>query len=341
MNACLSTGGSCGWPRGKNLGGTSVHNGMMYVRGIPRDYNDWAAAGNVGWSWSEVLPYFMCSENNTELDRVDRGYHSSGGPLTVERFPWRPAISEDILSAAAERGYELTDDLNAAKVTGFTVAQTTSKDGVRVSSARAFLRPYRNRRNLDVALNATATKIIIEDLKARGVQYVQNGEMRVARAAREIVVSGGAVNSPQLLLLSGIGPKAHLEAVNVTVVKDLPGVGENLQNHVSYTLSYSIAEPNEYDLNWAAALEYVTYQKGPMASTGLSQLTGRVASKYTTVDNPDLQFYFGGYQAACATTGQVGALLDNDRRSISVSPTNLHPLSRGKLSLSNCYETIS
>lgn len=309
---------------------------MMYVRGHARDYDDWAALGNTGWTWSEVLPYFTCSENNTELARLSRDYHGSGGPLNVERFPWLPAITENILSAAVEKGYGLTDDVNGPRITGFTVAQTNSKDGVRVSSASAFLRPVRDRKNLDIALNATATKILIENSKAVGVQYMQDGQLRTARSTREVIVSGGAVNSPQLLLLSGIGPRAHLEAVKVPVVKDLPGVGENLHNHVSYTLSYTIDEPNEYDLNWAAALEYVTYQKGPMASTGLSQVTGVVASRYTTPDHPDLQFYFGGYQAACATTGEVGALLDNGRRSISVSPTNLHPLSRGTFPCGVC-----
>ncbi|XP_076667384.1 glucose dehydrogenase [FAD, quinone] [Andrena cerasifolii] len=334
-NACLGTGGSCYWPRGKNLGGTSVHNGMMYTRGHAKDFNDWAAMGNEGWSWEEVLPYYTCSENNTEINRVGSKYHSTDGLLTVERFPWRPDISSDILAAAAEKGYPMSEDLNGDQFTGFTIAQTMSKDGVRQSSATAFLRPFRYRRNLQVALNATATKIIIENMKAVGVQFYQDGELRVARAAREVIVSGGAVNSPQLLLLSGIGPKEHLQEVNVTVAKDLPGVGENLQNHVSYTLSFNIDQPNEYELNWAAAVEYISFHKGPMASTGLSQLTGILPSIYTSSEHPDLQLFFGGYQAACSVTGEVGALMDDGRRSISISPTNLHPRSRGTLRLAS------
>ena len=138
------------------------------------------------------------------------------------------------------------------------------------------------------------------------------------------------MGSPHLLLLSGIGPRNHLRAMNVSVVKDLPGVGENLQNHVSYTVGFTINEPNEYDLNWASVTEYIAFQRGPMSSTGLSQITGILPSGYTTLDHPDIQLFFGGYQAACATTGQVGALLDNRRRSISISPTNLQPRSRGK-----------
>ncbi|XP_036151344.1 glucose dehydrogenase [FAD, quinone]-like isoform X1 [Monomorium pharaonis] len=335
MNACLSTGGACSWPRGKNLGGTSVHNGMMYNRGHAKDFDNWAAMGNSGWSWRDVLPYFMCSENNTEIHRVGRRYHSTGGLLTVERFPWKPPIADDILAAAAERGYPISEDLNGDQFTGFSVAQTTSKSGVRVSSASAFLRPVRHRRNLHVSLNAVATKIIIENNKAVGVEFYQDGELRVARATKEVIASGGAVNSPQLLLLSGIGPKEHLQAVNVTVVKDLPGVGENLHNHVSYTLSWTINQPNLYDLTWASATEYIAFQKGPMSSTGLSQLTAMLPSIYTTPDHPDIQLFFGGYQAACATTGKVGASMNDNGRSISMSPTMTHPRSKGKLRLAS------
>ncbi|KYN01283.1 Glucose dehydrogenase [acceptor] [Cyphomyrmex costatus] len=335
MNACLSDGGSCSWPRGKNLGGTSVHNGMMYMRGHAKDFDNWAAMGNHGWSWRDVLPYFTCSENNTEIRRVGRKYHSTGGLLTVERFPWQPEITKDILAAAAERGYPISEDLNGDQFTGFTVAQTTSKSGVRVSSASAFLRPNRNRRNLHISLNATVTKILISNNKAVGVEFYQDGELRVARATKEVIASGGAVNSPQLLLLSGIGPKEHLRAMNVTVVKDLPGVGENLHNHVSYTLSFTINQSNLFDLNWMSVAEYLAFQKGPMSSTGLSQLTGMLPSTYTTKNHPDIQLFFGGYQAACASTGEAGITMDNNGRRISISPTMTQPRSKGKLRLAS------
>ncbi|XP_033217541.1 glucose dehydrogenase [FAD, quinone]-like isoform X2 [Belonocnema kinseyi] len=333
--ACLVTGGSCSWPRGKNLGGTSSHNGMMYIRGHPTDFDNWEALGNRGWSWDEVLPYFMCMENNTELPRVGMKYHLAGGPLNVERFPWQPPITNDILQAVVERGYTLTEDLNGDQFTGFTVAQTNSRNGVRVSSSAAFLRPVRDRRNLHIMLNATAARVIIENNKAVGIQYYKDGEYRAARATKEIIVSGGAVNSPQLLLLSGIGPAAHLKSVNVQVIKDLPGVGENLHNHVSYTISWDINERDEYYLNWAAATEYLNNQRGIMASTGLAQITGIIPSRYTTPEHPDLQFFFGGYQASCATTGEVGALMSNGPRRISISPTHLQPRSKGTLRLAN------
>ncbi|XP_043476404.1 glucose dehydrogenase [FAD, quinone]-like isoform X2 [Leptopilina heterotoma] len=333
--ACLSTDGSCSWPRGKNLGGTSSHNGMMYIRGHPQDFNNWETLGNKGWSWKEVLPYFMCMENNTELHRVGTKYHSAGGPLNVERFSWQPPITNDILKAAEEVGYKLIEDLNGDDVSGFTIAQTNSKNGVRVSSAAAFLRPIRNRRNLHIMLNATVARLIIEDSKAVGVQYYKDGEYRAARVTKEIVVSAGAVNSPQILLLSGIGPAEHLKSVNVQLVKDLPGVGENLHNHVSYTISWSINQRDEYYLNWAAVTEYVSDQKGIMSSTGLAQITGIVPSRYTTNDHPDIQFFFGGYQASCAASGEVGSLMSNDLRRISASPTHLQPRSRGRLRLAS------
>ncbi|XP_057338233.1 glucose dehydrogenase [FAD, quinone]-like isoform X2 [Microplitis mediator] len=304
-NACLSTNGSCGWPRGRNLGGSSVHNGMMYIRGHARDYDDWEFMGNEGWSWRDVLPHFMNMEDNGNIDMVDDKYHSTGGPLRVEKFPWRPSISDDILRAAEDKGFGLSNDLNDDTITGFTIAQSTSKNGVRVSSASAFLRPVRDRPNLDIALNATVTKILIESRRAIGVLYIQ------------------------------VGPKQHLKEIRVPVVNDLAGVGENLQNHVSYTLAYTISQPNEYDLNWAAALEYVSHQRGPMSSTGMSQITGIISSSYSTPDHPDLQFYFGGFQATCATTGQIGTLIDNNLRSISISPTNLHPRSRGFIRLAD------
>ncbi|XP_044593925.1 glucose dehydrogenase [FAD, quinone]-like isoform X1 [Cotesia glomerata] len=334
-NACLSTNGSCGWPRGKNLGGSSVHNGMMYIRGHAKDYDDWESMGNEEWGWRDVLPHFMAMEDNGDIDILDDKYHSTGGPLRIEKFPWRPSISDDIIRAAEEQGFGLSSDLNGDTITGFTIAQSTSKNGVRVSSASAFLRPIRNRRNLHIALNATVTKILIEGRKAVGVQYIQDNELRTARSIREIIVSAGAIGSPHLLLLSGIGPKKHLKEMGVPVVQDLPGVGENLQNHVSYTLTYTINQANEYDLNWAAALEYVSRQRGPMSSTGMSQITGIMSSSYSTPDHPDLQFYFGGFQATCATTGQIGMLIDNTQRSISISPTNLHPRSRGFIHLAD------
>lgn len=148
---------------------------------------------------------------------------------------------------------------------------------------------------------------------------------------KEVIVSGGAVNSPQLLLLSGIGPKEDLKAVGVPLEKHLPGVGENLHNHVAFELPWTINEEDVYDLNWASMVEYIGFKRGPMASTGLSQFTGIVSSKYTTSDHPDLQFFFSGYYATCSETGVVGALKNKEKgRSISITPVNLHPRSRGE-----------
>ncbi|XP_024935915.1 glucose dehydrogenase [FAD, quinone] [Cephus cinctus] len=335
-NACLSNNGSCRWPRGKNLGGCSVHHGMMYSRGNPKDYDGWAALGNEGWSWDEVLPFFLKSENNSEISRVGSKYHGSSGLFPVERFPHQPQMAWEILKAGAEKGYPISEDLNGEQRAGFSVAQTNSKNGVRVSSAAAFLRPFRNRKNLHIALNATVTKILIKDKTAVGVKFIQDGQQHTVKASKEVVVSGGAVNSPQLLLLSGIGPKKDLQAVNVPhVVKDLPGVGQNLQNHVSYTVSWSTNQPNVNDLDWPALVTYLGFQQGPMSSTGLSQVTALLPSSLTTKDDPDIQMFFGGYTAGCSATGDIGAVKGSGFRRVSASPTNIKPLSRGTLKLAS------
>lgn len=160
----------------------------------------------------------------------------------------------------------------------------------------------------------------------------QMGKRYTVYASKEVVISGGAINSPQLLLLSGIGPKKHLEAVRVPLVKDLPGVGQNLHNHVAFALPWTIDEDDVYDLDWDSLSQYFGHRKGPMASTGLSQFTGIWSSSHASAKHPDLQFFFGGYWATCAETGEVGALSSNGKRQISISAVNLHPRSRGDFS---------
>ncbi|XP_015585224.1 glucose dehydrogenase [FAD, quinone] [Cephus cinctus] len=335
--ACLARNGSCYWPRGKNLGGTSVHHGMAYHRGNSKDYERWVAMGNTGWSWEEVMPYFLKSEDNREINRVGNTHHATGGPMPVERFPWQPSFAWDILAAAEEKGYGVTEDLVGDKITGFTVAQTNSKDGVRVSSAAAFLRPHKNRTNLHTALYATATKILFEKKRAVGVEYLLNGEPRSVKVSREVIVSAGTVKSPQLLLLSGIGPEDQLRSMGIEVVQELPGVGENLQNHVSYGLDFVLDEKEYDDLNVHSADQYLRNRTGPMSSTGLAQVTGILASSYTKPDDPDLQIFFAGYQAACKNNIGTSDLLSlgNDQRTVRFTAVNLHTRSRGRLTLAS------
>ncbi|XP_011696823.1 PREDICTED: glucose dehydrogenase [FAD, quinone]-like isoform X2 [Wasmannia auropunctata] len=338
--ACLRNNGSCSWPRGKNLGGCTSHHGMAYHRGHEKDYNRWTEAGNEGWSWNEVLPYFIKSEDNKEIERVGAKYHGTGGPMTVERFPWQPPIAWDIIKAAEELGLGVSEDLVGEKITGFTVAQTISRNGVRQSTPRAYLWPHRNRKNLHVALKATVIKIETKkshsNVKATGITVVMNGRKHHIRATKEVIISAGAINSPQLLLLSGIGPKRHLESVGIRSVHDLPGVGENLHNHASYGVDFTLIEQNENLLNMNNADTYLFNQTGPLSSTGLAQVTGILASNYTTADDPDIQFFFAGYQAICNTCDRISDLkVYDNKQTVRFTAVNLRPLSRGRITLAS------
>ncbi|KAF5280195.1 hypothetical protein FQA39_LY18112 [Lamprigera yunnana] len=336
-DACLAeVDRRCYWPRGKVLGGTSAINGMMYIRGSVKDFDGWADLGNKGWSYNEVLPYFLKSEDNKQMDTVDRGYHSSGGLLTVSQFPYHPPLSSGLLKAGEELGYPIRD-LNGVHHAGFSIAQTNNRNGSRVSTARAFLRPFVNRSNLHIMMNSTAARILINSStkSAYGVEVISSGKRQVIYASKEVIVSGGAVNSPQLLLLSGIGPKEELGTVGIDAIHNLPGVGKNLHNHVAYYVNFVINDTNSAPLNWATAMEYLLFRDGLMSGTGISEVTAIINSKYAdpSGDHPDLQIFFGGFLANCARTGQVGERLDNNSRSVQIIPTVLHPKSRGYLRL--------
>ncbi|XP_018801260.1 PREDICTED: glucose dehydrogenase [FAD, quinone] [Bactrocera latifrons] len=338
-SACLnSEGRRCTWPRGKVLGGTSVLNGMMYIRGNPEDYDNWAALGNPGWSFEDVLPFFMKSEDNLQLDQVDQSLHAKGGPLPVSHFPYNPPLSYAILKGGEELGYTV-QDLNGRNSTGFMIAQMTSRNGIRWSSARSFLRPARNRNNLHILLNTTASKVLFKpDSKTVvGVEVMdQYGSSRKIFAKKEVIVSGGAVNSPQILLLSGIGPSDELTKVNVRPIHNLPGVGKNLHNHVAYFTNFFIDDADTAPLNWATAMEYLLFRDGLMSGTGIGDVTAKIHTRYADVPNvPDVQLYFGGYSATCSRTGQVGELLSNNMRSVQIFPAVLHPKSRGSITLAS------
>ncbi|XP_058801853.1 glucose dehydrogenase [FAD, quinone]-like [Phymastichus coffea] len=328
-HACLRRGGVCLWPRGKNLGGTTVHHGMAYHRGNPKDFEKWVAMGNEGWSWEEVVPYFLKSEDNHEIKRVGTKHHATGGIMPVERFPWQPQFAWDILKAGDEMGYGITEDMVGDKILGFTIAQTISNNGVRVSSAASYLRPFRDRPNLHVILNALATKIVFEQKRAIGVKYIKDDQIYTVMVKREVIVSGGVVNSPQLLMLSGIGPQKHLRSLNIPVVQSLPGVGENLHNHVSYGLNFKFDDEVSLQSNSFPITAYLNNQTGPLASSGLAQVTAILASNYTTPDDPDLQMFFAGYDANCWTTDNSSV------RNVQMIPVNLHAKSRGRLTLAS------
>ncbi|MGH7384305.1 MAG: GMC family oxidoreductase [Candidatus Rokuibacteriota bacterium] len=228
------------WPRGRTLGGSSSINYMVYIRGHAADYDRWADLGNKGWSYAEVLPLFKQSEHN---ERLENRFHGRGGPLNVADHRFRHPLSEMFVAAAQETGVPANDDFNGASQDGCGFYQLTQKDGRRWSTASAFLRPVLERPNLTVVTSALTCRIRFESRRAVGVDYVCRGQSASAEAAREVVLCGGTVNSPHLLMLSGVGPADHLRAVGIDVVADLPGVGQNLQDHLGTFLRNEITVP--------------------------------------------------------------------------------------------------
>ncbi|XP_055912550.1 glucose dehydrogenase [FAD, quinone] [Eupeodes corollae] len=290
-------GDRCFWPRGKVLGGSSVLNAMVYVRGSKNDYNHWESLGNPGWGYEDVLTYFMKSEDVRNPYLAKTPYHQTGGYLTVQEAPWRTPLSIAFLQAGMEMGYDVRD-INGEKQTGFMLTQSTIRRGSRCSTAKAFLRPVRTRKNLDILLHTQATKILInKDKRAVGVEYIRKGRTNVVFVRREIISSAGALNSPQLLMLSGIGPAEHLEKFKIPVISDLP-VGDNLQDHVGLGgLTFVVDAPvtvtrNRFQ-NMPVSLEYILRERGPMTFSGVEGVAF-VNTKFQdpAVDWPDVQFHF-------------------------------------------------
>ncbi|MEX3314144.1 GMC family oxidoreductase [Sulfitobacter sp. PS-8MA] len=228
------------WPRGKTLGGSSSLNGMIYVRGNPSDYDEWVSEfGCEGWDYASVLPYFKKSE---DFSRGADEHHGTGGPLHVTADFTPHPVTQAMVEAAVEAGHPMNEDTNSGDQTGVAYVDLNTKDGKRVSTAEAFLRPALDRPNLTLVTNARVHRVEIEDDRATGVTYMQEGTLKTVQAEREVIVSGGAIESPRILMLSGLGPKAHLEEVGITPVRDLPGVGQNLNDHTLCPVIYEGAQ---------------------------------------------------------------------------------------------------
>ena len=231
-------------PRGKGMGGSSSINAMMYIRGDKSDYDRWAAQGNPGWSYAEVLPYFKKSENNETFG--DSEYHGAGGPLNVAEVMEPSAFSHAYVEAAIQAGHARNRDFNGANLEGVGLTQVSQKDGERCSAAKAYITPNLGRPNLKVITRAHTTRILLEGKRAVGVEYRDaGGKAHRLHAAREVILAAGAFQSPQLLMLSGIGPKEELQKHGITVAHDLPGVGQNLQDHVDIVHSYEVGATRE------------------------------------------------------------------------------------------------
>ncbi len=255
-------------PRGKVLGGTSSVNGMMYQRGHAGDYDGWRQSGLPGWSYAEVLPYFNRSETNW---RGASKYHGGSGPLTTSRHITDDFIYPRLIETAQKLGYRHLDDFHGPDAEGFSAPDFNTRKGQRASSASCYLRPAMSRANLKVETNALTTRVLIEHGRAVGVEYEQNGQLTQARAAREVLLAGGAFNSPQLLMLSGIGAAEELEAAGVRVTHELPGVGKNLQDHHSFGIVYAANGAITFDneLRWDRlarhTLRWRLFGTGPLA----------------------------------------------------------------------------
>lgn len=265
--------GQCNWPRGKVIGGSSVLNYMIYTRGNHRDYDNWAKMGNTGWSYQDVLPYFKKIENFSIPEFQNPKYHGNNGYLSVGYVPYHTKIAEAIVESGIQNGLKYVD-YNGPTQTGISYLQVSMRDGVRESSSRAYLHPIKNRPNLHVKKLSMVKKIHIDPVtkQAFALEFVREGIVTTVRATKEIILSAGAINSPQLLMLSGIGPKKHLQQLGIPLVKNLR-VGYNLMDHIALGgLTFLINKPyslrTERLINSENMIQYFNYHKGPMSVPG-------------------------------------------------------------------------
>ena len=286
------------WPRGKVLGGSSSINGMVYIRGQAEDFDHWRQLGNAGWSFEDVLPYFKRAEHQV---RGADGFHGTGGPLCVSDVAQHP-ICEAFIAATTELGFPRNDDFNGASQDGAGYHQTTTRNGRRCSTAVGYLRPAMQRPNLRVVTEALTEKILFEGRRAVGVTFRRDGRLCTALAGREVILCGGAVNSPQLLMLSGIGPQQHLAGFGLPVVQHLPGVGQSLQDHYSAPIKLKSRLPvtvNDVMLSNArklkAGLEYYMFHRGPLSM--ISSPAALFARTRPELASPDIKISISPFSA--------------------------------------------
>jgi choline dehydrogenase-like flavoprotein len=325
------------WPRGKTLGGCSASNAMIYTRGHASDYDHWEALGNRGWGYEQVLPLFMRSENH---ERGATPFHGTGGPLNVADLRSPNLLTQVFIEAAAEAGYRMNSDFSGESQEGVGQYQVTQKNGERWSVARAFLHPVMRRPNLTVMTGVRVTKVLLDGLTATGVACVQSGKAIEIGAAREVILAGGAINSPQLLMLSGIGPEEELHRHGIPVCHALPGVGRNLQDHLDVLIVHKCVKPVSLGVSWrnlaallAAGINYLLFRKGPL-TTNAAESGGFIKSDPACAV-PDLQLHFTpahldehGHTAAYAAATMLG-------HGYALHVCDLRPKSRGYIALRN------
>ena len=316
------------WPRGKVLGGSSSINGMVYIRGQAEDFDHWRQLGNTGWSFDDVLPYFKRAEDQQSI-RND--FHGKAGPLAVSDVEHHP-IADAFIDAAMALGFARNDDFNGAQQDGVGYHQTTTRNGKRCSTAVGYLNPARGRANLRVETDALSEKLVFEGKRAVAVQYRQNGALKTARARREIILCGGAINSPQLLMLSGIGPAAQLAQHGIAAVHDLPGVGQNMQDHYSAAIKLKAAAPvtvNDVMLSnlkkLKVGIQYYTMRTGPLAM--ISSPAALFAKTRPELATPDIKCSVSPFSADRPQDGL------HKFSGFTIIAYQLRPESRGEIKL--------
>lgn len=324
-------------PRGKVLGGSSSINGMLYVRGQARDYDGWAQLGNRGWSFQDVLPYFRKSEN---YHGPADAYRAKGGPLNVDPPSEAHPLGAAFLEACAEAGHRTGHDYNGAAQDGFTLTQSTTAHGRRQSTAAAFLDPARRRPNLRIETNALAERVLFDGKRATGVAYAVDGQSREAKAGREVILAAGAVQSPQLLELSGVGDPDVLQAAGVDVRHPLPGVGANYQDHYACRVNWRVKGMPSFNERshglrkiWEG-FRFVTAKQGLLANTAANVMG--FAKTCPELETPDVQFFM----TPASFKSAADRVLDQEP-GMTVGPCHLRPESRGAIHIQSSDPTAA
>ncbi len=330
------------WPRGKVLGGSSSINGLLYIRGQHADYDGWRQLGCEGWGWDDVRPYFFRAEHQ---ERGAGEHHAVGGPLNVSDVTQGHEVSDAVVEACVEAGIPFNPDVNGADQEGVCYYQLTVRNGLRCSAAVAYLHPAMNRSNLRVEIRALATRVLFEGAKAVGVEYLQGGERKVARASGEVILAGGAINSPQLLQLSGIGPAALLAEHGIGVVNDRPGVGENLQDHYVVTMTWrlkagtvSVNELTKGARFLGETVKYLFQRKG-LLSLSAAHIAAFCKSR-PDLSGPDIQFHIlpATMDTEKFITEQKMEL--ENLPGLTIAPCQVRPESRGHIRIVSPDATV-
>lgn len=323
-------------PRGRVVGGSGSINGMVYFRGHPTDYDDWADAGAKGWSYAEVLPYFTRTENNEDFPASV--FHGRGGPVNVKIVEGPNPLNYAFMDALGTLQFPACADFNGANSEGYGRRQGLLRDGQRESTAKAMLRPALARGNVHLQTDAQVARVLVENGRAIGVELADG---RTIRARHEVILSAGAVQTPQLLMLSGIGPGKHLKSVGIEVVKDLPGVGENYHDHVASPIHMETADSTSYGISWKAMprdivhfFQYLATRKGPLAGNVFESVA--FLRTDPSLAKPDVQFVF--QPAKRLTNPKVPFPLGHG---YAISPVALYPKSRGTLRLASADPTAA